>query len=329
MPINFIGNTMPTPRLITGWHSFDQAFENLQSHEIGFPLRGLVEIYGQPMSGKTSLAMSLSAKIALSKDPKKPSAISIADIEGTPTELFRTVLEFAGYENGTVYLHNEGVDEDNLDEMLDDVESGMATVGILDSLGAVSPIAEVQGTLKDANMGRRALVAAKFSRRVLRHFREQGKEGDVIIFTNHVQQIIGGMGSTTPGGDAKKYACKVRMGIKRTTMLGKKKIEIPDNIGWLIEGTVAKNSNGVSGRGFSLFVIGGKGVHSGLTAVFDCVRYKLATFERTIKLGDESMGYLRDMMDEKYNFKPFHQALSTVKVDDTVLPEQEEEKQDE
>jgi recombination protein RecA len=311
------------------WHSFDKAFENLQSHEIGFPLRGLVEIYGQPMSGKTSLAVSLSAKIALSKDAKKASAISIADIEGTPTELFRTVLESAGYENGIVYLHNEGVDEDNLDEMLDDVESGLATVGILDSLGAVSPIAEVQGTLKDANMGRRALVAAKFSRRVLRHFREQGKEGDVIIFTNHVQQIIGGMGSTTPGGDAKKYACKVRIGIKRSNAIGKKKIEIPDNVGWMVEGTVAKNSNGVSGRTFSLFIIGGKGVHAGLTAVLDCVRYKLATFERTIKLGEESMGYLRDMLEEKYDFKPFYKALEAAPVDDTVLSEPEEEKQDE
>jgi len=50
-------------RLITGWYTFDKAFQNFEG-DIGFPLGKLTEVYGPNHCGKSTFCYAISGKIA-------------------------------------------------------------------------------------------------------------------------------------------------------------------------------------------------------------------------------------------------------------------------
>ena len=54
-----------------------------------------------------------------------------------------------------------------------------------------------------------------------------------------------------------------------------------------------KNRWGGKGGEFLVCVLSGYGIHKGLTALFDCVELGLVQRKRTLKIGDESIGYLK------------------------------------
>ena len=65
---------------------------------------------------------------------------------------------------------------------------------------------------------------------------------------------------------------------------------------------------------FLLFVLSGKGIHRGLTAVVDCLELGLAESQKVIKIGDTSFGYLKNITEEAQAgnedfFQPFIDLL--------------------
>jgi len=67
---------------------------------------------------------------------------------------------------------------------------------------------------------------------------------------------------------------------------------------------------------FFLFNLAGWGIHPGLTAVYDCLLLGLAKKERVVKLGDQSFGYMKDLIDgadDLEMFAPFIKALKEYK----------------
>jgi hypothetical protein len=185
-------------------------------------------------------------------------------------------------------------------------------VGIVDSVGAISPISEAEGDLGAANMGRRALIMAQFTRKSLKLLRDSNK---VIFMINHSYPVIGGRGSESPGGEVKKYLASIRIQVRRKYVKGKYE-EFPDG-SYILEGTIKKNRWGYKDRTFNLFVLAGKGVHLGLTAMYDCVALKKATKDKVIKIGDTSFGRLKEIVDKAQEgndefFIPFFDALNSI-----------------
>ena len=178
-------------------------------------------------------------------------------------------------------------------------------IGIIDSIGAISPIAEKEGDLGEANMGRRAKLVAQLTRKSLNEFRKD--RDNAMFMINHVHPILGGMGTTTPGGETLKYLVGIRLRVKR-------KEEFPDQ-SYLMEGTVVKNRFGYRNRQFYIFMLAGTGIHVGLTAMFDCFILGLAERGKVVKMDGQSHGYLKDLVKAAHEgrnevFQPFIDKLS-------------------
>jgi len=296
--VTFIGEEKNTHRLITPWHTFNWAFENRKG-EIGFPIRAICEISGFEGTGKSTFAYCLASHIASEVD----GTIAFADIEEHfDSDFMRTVLENNGF-SGSVHIVPGKTDGDKVDELVKIMKGEEYPVGILDSIGAISPVSELEGKAEDANMGRRAKMVNAMSRRIIHAFAYK-ETPSVLLFTNHVHPNIGSLGFTTPGGVSKKYLT--------TTQIRLSKKEKMDDGSFLIGGKVTKHSFGFEQRVFFLFNLAGWGIHPGLTAVYDCIMLDIAKKERVVKLGDQSFGYMKDLIRDAEDlemFEPFIKAL--------------------
>lgn len=297
--VTILGDSMPVQRIHTGLYSFDHAFTNREG-DVGFPIGKGIEIYGATFCGKSTITYGLAGILgkAIEKD------IALADFEGFDPKFLKTVLESSGF-NGNIFCIQEEEDEEALDALLVTLKDKKYGVGILDSIGAISPVSEAEGDLGEANMGKRAFLMAQFTRKALKIMRSD--DSKTIFMINHAYPKIGGRGLDTPGGEVKKYLASIRIAVKRKYVKGKYE-EYPDG-SYIIEGTVVKNRWGLKDRTFNLFVLSGKGIHSGLTAMYDAISLGLATKERTIKVGGTVYGTMKEMVQAAHEGK-----------DDTFIP---------
>lgn len=296
--VKIIDGSPKTKRIETGLYSFDRAFENVRG-DIGFPIGTMTEISGPTGCGKSTLTFGLAGIVG----KETSSGIALADFEGFDPDFMVTILEQSKFDNDVYQIQAEK-DEEILDKVIEKLRKKTCSIAIIDSIGAISPISEIEGDLGEANMGRRAKLMAQFSRKSMH---ELGKDRKLSIFMiNHVHPNIGGMGSITPGGETTKYLCAIRMRIKR-------KEEFPDQ-SYLIEGTVTKNRFGYRDRKFYLFMLAGTGIHLGLSAMFDCFILGLAERGKVVKLDGQSCGYLKDLVKSAHEgkndvFNPFIEKL--------------------
>jgi len=310
MAINIIGDAPTIKRLETGLWSFDRAFEN-RAGEIGFPLGKSLEMFGPTYCGKSTIIYGLAGLIASAQERK----IALADLEGFDPDFLITVLENSGYSGDIQYIQKE-TDEEVLDELIHFMREDDYCVGILDSIGAISPIAEQEGAIGEASMGRRAKLLAQFSRKAIKILRQRKENAPSIFMVNHAYPRIGGKGMDTPGGEVKKYLNSMRVQVKRRFFKGKYE-EFPDG-SYIIEGLVIKNRWGYKDRKFWLVVLAGKGIHKGLTAMYDGIQLGIVGRKKVITIGDESFGYLKNIFEEAQKgndkfFKPFFKILEDYK----------------
>lgn len=302
MPVTFIGDYPDMTRFKTGFWSLDKALMD-SGGNIGFPLRCMTEVYGPPGVGKSTWAYTIAAKIKL--DGK----IALADLEGLNKGFLEIVLNQAKFEGKLEFVNGEK-DEDILDKLINIVEQDETTAGILDSVGAISPLGERDGDMGEANMGRRAKLMAVFSRKTIYTLRVKELPANIFLI-NHVQQLIGGKigGSTTAGGDSKKYLSAVRIRLSNAERF--------DDGSYLLRGKVEKNRFGYGQGEFYMCCLAGVGFHEGLSAVFDCVSLGLAKRERTVKMGEDSYGFISTLFTKAHKgeeavFEPFKLALQQV-----------------
>ena len=322
MTINILGDAPKITRQVTGLYSFDRAFINKEG-DIGFPIGVGAEIFGATHIGKSTMTYGLAGLIANAQGKN----IALADFEGFDPDFLVSVLETVKFSGDVQYLRSKS-DEETLNSLLTQVYKEDYSVGILDSVGSISPISEVEGDLGDANMGRRAFLMAQFSRAAMRllHF----NPSKTIFVINHYYPTIGGRGGDTPGGEVKDYLLSVRIHIKRKYLKGKY-VEYPDG-SYIIEGSVKKNRWGFKDKTFNLFVLAGKGLHLGLTAMYDCIMLKKATADKSIKIGDKSFGYMKDIVEQAQQgneafFMPFFEALNNNNNEETISSDGDENEQ--
>jgi len=197
-------------------------------------------------------------------------------------------------------------------------------VAVLDSISAITPIAEQKGDIGERNMGQRAFAVAQFVRRAL-HIVRFSDVPKTIIAINHWIPKMGGYGYTAPGGQVKNYLFTARILLKR-------KLEFPDG-SYILEGEVVKNRWGFSNRKFYVFMLAGRGIHEGLTALWDCVIYK------QIQYRDEKVKYTLDDGTEvtvhisifvkaakrgEDLFEPFRKKLESINADIEIIGDEAE-----
>ena len=110
------------------------------------------------------------------------------------------------------------------------VRSGAVDIVVVDSVAALVPKAEIEGSMEDQQVGLQARLMSKALRKLTGVI---GKTNTTVIFINQLRMKIGvmyGNPETTTGGNALKYYASVRLEIKRTEGLKKDTVDVGNHV---------------------------------------------------------------------------------------------------
>lgn len=215
----------------------------------GYPRGRIIEIYGPEASGKTTLALH-----AIASAQKTGGTVAFVDAEHALDLKYAKAL---GVDTTTLLVSQPDNGEQALDIVETLVRSNALDMIIVDSVAALTPQAEIEGDIGDANVGLQARLMSKALRKITGSV---NKSKSIVVFINQLRANIGAMGygpsETTTGGKALKYFASQRIEVKR---IGAVKSG-SDIIGHTIKVKIAKNKVASPFKEFNTDIIYGKGV---------------------------------------------------------------------
>jgi recombination protein RecA len=188
----------------------------------GIPRGRIIEIYVPESSGKTTLAQHIVAECQ-----KKGGIAAFVDAEHALDPEYARNL---GVQVDDLLISQPDTGEQALDITEELVRSGAVDIVVVDSVAALVPKAEIEGSMEDQQMGLQARLMSKALRKLTGII---GKTNTTVIFINQLRMKIGvmyGNPETTTGGNALKYYASVRMEIKRTETLKGDEGEIGNHV---------------------------------------------------------------------------------------------------
>jgi recombination protein RecA len=177
----------------------------------GVPRGRIIEIYGPESSGKTTLCLHIIAEAQ-----KRGGTAAFIDAEHA---LDIKYAERLGVKLNELILSQPEFGEQALDIMEQLVRSAAIDVIIIDSVAALTPRAEIEGEMGDAQMGSHARLMSQAMRKITAVI---GKSNTTVIFTNQLRSKIGvmyGNPETTTGGNALKFYASLRLDIRRRDVI--------------------------------------------------------------------------------------------------------------
>ena len=321
MPVKFTGKHPEIEWVETDFYSLDIAIRKNYTR-IGWPTRTLTQVSGPTSTGKSTFINSVACVIGRKLDLN----IACLDLETQDPATIKAVCNNMRFENEWKWTEpDKRKKEDSIsDEYLlgllrKDARDGYIT--ILDSVASISPVAEVAGNIGDANMGRRAFPMAQFSR-LMNMELKWSEKGAVSFLANHRYEDfeVAKKGALqfakkthAPGGVVKENMAFIDI-ISKIPYIkyGNTGYTAHFGDGWVFEGKVTKNRFGLSHSDFWVYIVGGQGIHKGLTAMFDCVKLGLAEIKTGNKLymksTGEELGRVSDIIKKRddYDFDMFY-----------------------
>jgi recombination protein RecA len=182
----------------------------------GIPRGRVVEIYGPEASGKTTIALHIIAEAQ-----KKGGIAAFIDAEHALDPIYAGKI---GVQVDKLLISQPSTAEEALDIVDTLVRSGAVDAVVLDSVAALVPRAELEGTIGEQIIGLQARLMSQALRKLTGFI---SKTRTVAIFVNQLRETIGniyGPTETTPGGRALKFYASVRIDVRKRDF-----IRITDN----------------------------------------------------------------------------------------------------
>ncbi|GHV90307.1 hypothetical protein AGMMS50268_08100 [Spirochaetia bacterium] len=261
----------------------------------GYPRGRIIEIYGPESSGKTTLALH-----AIAEAQKLGGIAAFVDAEHALDPVYAKNL---GVNTDELWLSQPDSGEQALEITENLVRSGAVDVIVVDSVAALTPQAEIDGDMGDAQMGLQARLMSQAMRKLTAII---GKSRTILIFINQIRMKIGvmfGNPETTTGGNALKFYSSVRLEVRKTeTIEGGKDL---DAVGNRIRVKVVKNKVAPPFRKAELEIMFGKGVSAMGSLLDAAVKYEIIDKKGAwYSYGEEKVGQGRDSAREYLETNP-------------------------
>lgn len=214
----------------------------------GLPKGRIVEIYGEPSMGKTSVALFILGEIQ-----KQGGRVMFIDAE---MSFSKDYAEKLGVDVNNLYLNLPTTGEEALNIVDEMAKTEKIDVIVIDSVSSLVPAKELEGGIEKENYALQARMLSK-SLRILTGSLARSKT--TVIFLNQIRQkmnIMFGSPNTTSGGKALRFYSSIRLEVK-----GKKiKDKSDEVIGSRLSITATKNKTGVPWRNTEVDLIFGHGI---------------------------------------------------------------------
>lgn len=177
----------------------------------GYPRGRIVEIYGPESSGKTTLAIH-----AVAEAQKLGLQAAYIDAENAFDREYASNL---GVDVDRLLFSQPDCGEDALEIADKLISSGKIGICVIDSVAALTPKAELDGDLGQAQMGLQARMMSKAMRKMTGNIK---RTNTLCIFINQIRDKIGivfGNPETTTGGNALKFYASQRIEVRKSTAI--------------------------------------------------------------------------------------------------------------
>ena len=173
----------------------------------GYPRGRIIEIFGPESSGKTTLAIH-----AIAETQKAGGIAAFIDAEHAFDRFYAENLG-VDIENMLISQPDNGEQALEITDHL--IRSGAIDIIVIDSVAALTPKAEIEGDMGDAQMGLQARLMSQALRKLTGNI---SKSNVCVMFINQLRDKLGvmfGNPETTTGGNALKFYSSIRVDIRR------------------------------------------------------------------------------------------------------------------
>ncbi len=177
----------------------------------GVPKGRIVEVYGPESSGKTTLTLHIIAEAQ-----KNGGNAAFIDVEHALDPIYAAKI---GVDTKNLLISQPDDGEQALEIAESLIKSCQLDVLVIDSVAALVPRAEIEGTMGDSHMGLQARLMSQAMRKLTGIV---NKSKTCVIFINQIRHKIGimfGNPETTTGGNALKFYSSLRLEIRRKGQL--------------------------------------------------------------------------------------------------------------
>lgn len=182
---------------------------------VGYEWGRCVEIYGPESSGKTTLGLHAVLEAQRWEAASKRAVCPALYVDAENT-LDVDYAKNIGIDTDNLTIAQPDTGEEAFDVVFESVRKGYKLV-VVDSVPALVPRAEIEGSMEDQQMGLHARLMSKGLRRLTGTGGVIAKARAVVIFINQIRMKVGvvfGNPETTPGGFALKFYCTQRIEVR-------------------------------------------------------------------------------------------------------------------